>query len=84
MRKEGKLQAKEKRKDISIYMQSSNNWQRDEIAFLSDKCKEIEENNRMGKARYLQENQRYQGNISCKDGHNKGQKEYGPSRSRRY
>ena len=30
----------------------------------------------------LQENQRYQGNISCKDGHNKGQKWYGPDRSR--
>ena len=26
--------------------------------------------------RSLQENQRYQGNISCKDGHNKGQKWY--------
>ena len=25
----------------------------------------------------LQENQRYQGNISCKDGHNQGQKWYG-------
>ena len=29
--------------------------------------------------RSLQENQRYQGNISCKDGHNKGQKWYGPT-----
>ena len=28
--------------------------------------------------RSLQENQRYQGNISCKDGLNKGQKWYGP------
>ena len=27
---------------------------------------------------------KYQGNISCKDGHNKGQKWYGPNRSRRY
>ena len=27
--------------------------------------------------RSLQENQRYEGNISCKDGHNKGQKWYG-------
>ena len=27
--------------------------------------------------RSLQENQRYQGNISCKDGYNKGQKQYG-------
>ena len=25
-----------------------------------------------------------QGNISCKDGHNKGQKWYGPNRSGRY
>ena len=29
--------------------------------------------------RSLQENQRYQGNISCKDGLNKGQKWYGPT-----
>ena len=43
---------------------------RDKKAFLSDQCKEIEENNRMGKTR---ENQRYQGNFSCKDGQNKGQ-----------
>ena len=32
-------------------------------AFFSDQCKEIEENNRMGKTRSLQENQRYQRNI---------------------
>ena len=29
----------------------------------------------------LQENQRYQRNISCKDGLNKGQKWYGPNRN---
>ena len=29
--------------------------------------------------RSLQENQRYQGNISCKDGLDKGQKWYGPT-----
>ena len=58
---------------------------RDKKAFLSNQCKEIEENNRMGKTRDLfQENQRYQGNISCKDGLDKGQKWYGPNRSRRY
>ena len=57
---------------------------RDKKGFLSDQCKEIEENNKMGKMRSLQENQRYQGNISCKDGHNKEQKWYGPNRSRRY
>ena len=48
---------------------------RDKKAFLSDQCKEIE-----GKTEW----ERYQGNISCKDGLNKGQKWYGPNRSRRY
>ena len=37
-----------------------------------------------GKQQNGKENQRYQGNISCKDGLNKGQKWYGPNRSRRY
>ena len=44
---------------------------RDKKAFLNDQCKEIEEKNRMGKTRD-QENQRYQGNILCKDGLDKG------------
>ena len=58
---------------------------RDKRAFLSNQCKEIEENNRMGKTRDLCKKIRvYQGNISCKDGLNKGQKWYGPNRSRRY
>ena len=57
---------------------------RDKKAFLSDQCKDKEENNRMGKTRSLQENWRYQGNISNKDGHNKGQKQQEPNRSRGY
>ena len=58
---------------------------RDKKAFLSDQCKEIEENDRMGKTRDLfKKIKRYQGNISCKDGLDKGQKWYGPNRSRRY
>ena len=62
---------------------------RDKKAFLSNQCKEIEENNRIGKTRDLfkkilknkfskiqeiSQEKRYQGNISCKDGLNKGQK----------
>ena len=47
---------------------------KDKKAFLSDQCKEIEENNRMGKTRDLFKKIRYQGNISCKDGLNKRQK----------
>ena len=56
---------------------------RDKKAFLSDQCKEIEGNNRMEKTRDLLK-KRYQGNISCKDGHNKRQEQYDPNRSRRY
>ena len=47
---------------------------RDKKAFLSNQCKEIEENNRIGKTRDLFKKIRYQGNISSKDGLNKGQK----------
>ena len=37
---------------------------RDKKAFLSDQCKDIEENNRMGKTQDLFKQIRYQGNIS--------------------
>ena len=57
---------------------------RDKKAFFSDQCKEIEEKNRMRKTRDLFKKIRYQGNISCKHGLDKGQKWYGPNRSRRY
>ena len=57
---------------------------RDKKAFLSNQCKEIEQNNRMGKTRDLFKKIKDQGNISCKDGLDKGQKWCGPNRSRRY
>ena len=53
---------------------------RDKKAFLSDQCKEIEENNRMGKTRDLFKKIRDTKGI-CKDGFDKG---HGPNRSRRY
>ena len=54
-------------------------------AFLSDQCKEIEDNNRMGKTRDLFKKIRdTKGAFSCKDGLNKGQKLYGPNRSIKY
>ena len=49
--KKGKPKAKEKRKDIPIEFQRIA--RRDKKAFLSDQCKEIEKNNRMGKTRDL-------------------------------
>ena len=58
---------------------------RDKKAYLRDQCKEIEENNRIGKTRDLFKKLRdTKGNISCKDGLNKGQKWFGPNKSRRY
>ena len=52
-------------------------------AFFSDQCKEIEENSRIEHSRDLFKKISYQGNFSCKDGHNQGQKWYGPNKRRR-
>ena len=57
---------------------------RDKKAFFSDQGKEIKEKNRMGKTRDLFKKISHQGNISCKDGLDKGQKWSGPNTSRRY
>ena len=75
-----------KERDTHLNAEFQRIARRDKKAFLGDQCKEIEENNRMGKKDQisLQENQSYQGNITCKDGHKIGQKWYGPNRSRRY
>ena len=54
-------------------------------ALLSDQCKEIEENNRMGKTRDLFKKIRdAKETFHAKKGRNKGQKWYGPKRSRSY
>ena len=51
-------------------------------AFLSDRCKEIEEKNRMGKTRDLRELQLTKEDFM--DRHEKRPKLYGPNRNRRY
>ena len=57
---------------------------RNKKAFLSNQCKEIEENNRMGKTRDLFKKIRdTKGTFHAKMGTIK-QKWYGPSRSRRH
>ena len=68
------------------YIQLNSEFQRierrDKNAFLSDQCKEIEENNNMGKTRNLFKKIRdtkrtfhaKMGTIKGKNGHNKGQK----------
>ena len=47
---------------------------KDKKAFLSDQCREIEENNRMGKTRDLFKETGAIKGATCKDGHDKGQK----------
>ena len=51
--KEEKLKAKEKRRYTHVNAEFQRIARRDKEAFLSDQCKEIEENSRMGKTRDL-------------------------------
>ena len=79
--------AKEKRKDnIYLNVEFQRIARRNKKAFLSGQCKEIEENNRMQKTRDLSKKTRdTRGTFHLKmGGHNKGQKQYRPNRSRRY
>ena len=61
----------EKGRYIHVNAEFQRIARRDNKGFLSDQHKEIEENEKMGKARDVFKKIRYQGNISCKDGHNK-------------
>ena len=54
----------EKERDTHLNAEFQRIARRDKKPFLSDQCKEIEENNRMGKTRDLFKKTRYQGNIS--------------------
>ena len=74
----------EKERYINLNAESQRITRRDKKAFLSDQCKEIEKNNRIGKTRDHFKKTRDTKGTSCKDGHNIGQKWYGPNRSRRY
>ena len=72
--KRGEVKSKgEKERYTHLNAEFQRIARRDKKAFLSDQCKKISENNRMGKLE-----------ISSGDGLNKGQKWYGPNRSRRY
>ena len=64
--KRREVKGKEKRKDTHLNAEFQRIARRDKKGFLSDQCKKIEENNRIGKMRSLQENQRHQGDISYK------------------
>ena len=74
----------EKKRHTHLNAEFQRTARRDKKAFLSDQCKEIEENNRMEKTRDL-----FKRISDTKEkfhaiGYNKGQKWYRPDRSRRY
>ena len=81
---EGRREA-ESKGDRERYTQLNAEFQRiagrDEKVFLSDQCKEIEENNRMGKTRDLFKKIRDAKGTFHANGHNKRHKWYGPNRS---
>ena len=85
MRKEDTLKGKgEKERYIHVNAEFQRIARRDKKDFLTDQCKKIEESNRIRKTRDSSRKLENQGNISCEDEHNKGQKLYGPNKSRRY
>ena len=57
---------------------------RDKKVFLSDQCKEMEENNRMERLEISSRKVEIPREYFMQNGLNKGQKWYGPNRSRRY
>ena len=74
----------EKEKYMHLNAEFQRMARRDRKDFLSDQCKEIEENNRMGKTRDLFKKIRDTKGTFHKDGLDKRQKWYGPNRSRRH
>ena len=82
----GKRRAVKGKGEMERYIHLNAEFQRiarrEKKGFLSDQCKEIEENNRVGKTR--DPFKKIRDTNSCKDGLDKGQKWYGPNRSRRY
>ena len=74
----------EKERYIHLNAEFQRIAKRDKKAFFSDQCKEIEENNTMGKIRDLFKKIRdTKGTFHAKMG-SKGEKCDGPNRSRRY
>ena len=75
----------EKERNTQLNAEFQRIARRDKKAFLSDQCKEIEENNRMGKTRDLFKKIRdTKGTFHAKMGTIKDKNWYGPNRSRRY
>ena len=84
MRKEAKDKG-EKERYTHLNAEFQRIARREKKALLSDQCKEIEENNRMGKTRDLSKKIRdTKGIFQAKMGTIKGQKLHGPNRRRQW
>ena len=75
----------EKERYIHLNAEFQRIARRDKKAFLSDQCKEIEENNKMGKTSdFFKKIRDTKGTFHAKMGSIKDKKRYEPNRSRRY
>ena len=73
----------ERKRYTQLNAESQRITRGDKKVFLRKQCKEIKENNRWEKLEISSRILEISGNISCKYGHNKGQKQQGPNRNRR-
>ena len=82
-RREGKGKG-EKERYTHLNAEFQRIARREKKVFLTEQCKEIEEKNRMGKTRDLLKKIKKPREYFMQSGLDKGQKWYGPKRSRRY
>ena len=73
----------EKERYTHLHAEFQRIERRNKEVFLSDQCKEIEENNKTGKMRNLFKKIREPRKHFMQNGHNKGKKWYGTNRSKR-
>ena len=78
------MKGREQERYIHLNPEFQRIARRDKKAFLSDQCKEIEENNRMGRTRDLFKKIRDTKGIHMQDVHFKEQKLYESNQRRRY
>ena len=82
-RREAKSKGEKKRyKHLNTELQRIA--RRDKKAFLSNQCKEIEKTTEWERLEISSRELEIPRNVSRKDGHNEGQKQYGSNKSRRY
>ena len=74
----------EKEKHTHLNAEFQRITKRDKKAFLSNQCKEIEKTTEWERLEISSRELEIPRNVSRKDGHNEGQKQYGSNKSRRY